>query len=96
MPSTPRLLPWCLPPSTTTTHYRTKRRRGVQDKKVKLKSPNFCVSPLRLSVRNIPPSWDEKQLKALFVGAVKERATKEKPQVKQVRRGCWQQSSARV
>lgn len=42
------------------------------------------MSPLRLSVRNIPGNYDEKKLKALFVKAVKERATKENPVIKQV------------
>jgi len=63
---------------------RGKRRRAAQEAKVKLRSPNFCISPLRLSVRNIPISWNEARLKSLFISAVKERATKEQPHVKQV------------
>jgi RNA recognition motif-containing protein len=43
------------------------------------------VSTTRLAVRNIPPSWDEKKLKAVFIAGVKERATKENPRVVQVR-----------
>lgn len=38
--------------------------------KLKLKSPNFTVSDMRLSVRNIPASWTEKQLKQAFITAV--------------------------
>ncbi len=42
------------------------------------------ISPTRLSVRNIPFSYTEAQLKALCVKAVKERASKEKPDIVQV------------
>jgi hypothetical protein len=42
------------------------------------------VSTTRLVVRNIPTNWDEARLKAAFIAGVKERATKEKPHVKQV------------
>lgn len=42
------------------------------------------VSTTRLAVRNIPVSWDEKRLKAVFIAGVKERATKENPKVVQV------------
>lgn len=42
------------------------------------------VSTTRLAIRNIPSSWDEQKLRAVFIAGVKERATKEKPQVKQV------------
>lgn len=41
------------------------------EKKTKLASPNFLVSRTRLSVRNIPPTWTEKQLKQLFVDSVR-------------------------
>lgn len=44
------------------------------------------MSTTRLQVRNVPASWDEKALKAVFVAGVKARATKEAPRVKQVRR----------
>jgi RNA recognition motif-containing protein len=64
---------------------RSKRKRAAEEKNIKLKSPNFAVSPLRLSVRNLPAGVDEKRLKALFVEAVKARATKERPTVKQVK-----------
>lgn len=33
---------------------RLKRQRAEKERKLKLKSPNFMVSPTRLSVRNIP------------------------------------------
>jgi nucleolar protein 4 len=42
------------------------------------------VSLTRLAIRNIPPSWDEKRLKAAFIAGVKQRATKENPKVVQV------------
>ena len=42
----------------------------AEEKKLKLKSPNFIVSSTRLSVRNLPASWDEKKVKDLFVAAV--------------------------
>lgn len=43
----------------------------AEEKKLKLRSPNFVVSDTRLSVRNIPASWTEKQLKAAFIQAVR-------------------------
>jgi hypothetical protein len=54
------------------------------------------VSTTRLAVRNIPPSWDEKRLKAAFIAGVKERATKENPKVVQVRMlaASWQTAYA--
>lgn len=64
--------------------YREKRRRAQEEKRTKLKSPNFVISPTRLSIRNIPFSMTEPQLRALAVRAVKERASKEKPVVTQV------------
>lgn len=66
---------------------RAKRKRATEEKKLKLKSPNFLVSTTRLSVRNIPFNLDEKALKALFLQAVKQRATKESPMIKQVSKG---------
>ena len=63
---------------------RQKRQRGASEKATKLKSPNFVVSTTRLSVRNIPFDMTEAQLRRLAVAAVKERASKEKPEVKQV------------
>ncbi|KAL4452269.1 hypothetical protein ABPG75_007931 [Micractinium tetrahymenae] len=64
---------------------RAKRKRAAEEKKLKLRSPNFVVSDTRLSVRNIPPSWTEKQLKACFIQAVKERAKKAQPVIKQAK-----------
>ena len=64
---------------------KAKRSRAAGEASLKLKSPNFAVSKTRLNVRNVPRSWDEKQLKKLFVEAVKERATKATPKVKQVK-----------
>lgn len=49
--------------------------------KQKLRSPNFMLSPTRLSLRNLPYSVDEAQLRALVTAAVKERATNEKPKI---------------
>lgn len=62
-----------------------KRRNGEREKKTKLASPNFTVSATRLSVRNIPLDMSEKQLKEIFTNAVKEKATKQNPQIKQVK-----------
>ncbi len=53
--------------------------------KQKLKSPNFMLSPTRLSLRNLPYDVDEAQLKALVIAAVKERATSERPRVLSVK-----------
>jgi len=64
---------------------KAKRKRGVEEARTKLRSPNFCVSKTRLNVRNVPRSWDEKKVKALFIAAVKERATKSNPKVVQVK-----------
>ncbi|KAG2482067.1 hypothetical protein HYH03_018977 [Edaphochlamys debaryana] len=58
-----------------------KRKRGAEEKNIKLKSPNFIVSRTRLSVRNIPHGTTEAQLRALFIKAVRDRATKEQPRV---------------
>ena len=63
---------------------RNRRTRAASEKNLKLRSPNFFVSMTRLSVRNLPPSLDEKSLKKLVVAAVRERAVKEDPHVKQV------------
>lgn len=54
------------PPQPSSTHHPT------EEKKLKLKSPNFVVSDTRLSVRNVPHAWTEKQLKAAFIAAVSE------------------------
>lgn len=34
-------------------------------------APNFVVSPTRLCVHHIPPDVDEKELRSIFLGAVK-------------------------
>jgi len=46
------------------------------EKKRKLKNPNFVVSPTRLCVHHIPPDVDEKELRSIFLGAVKEYIAK--------------------
>ena len=43
-----------------------KRLAAIQKKKQKLHNPNFCVSPVRLSVRNLPKQLDEAKLKHMF------------------------------
>ncbi|TMW67104.1 hypothetical protein Poli38472_012220 [Pythium oligandrum] len=43
-----------------------KRRRAIREKKEKLKNPLIFVSPVRLSVRNLATSVDDKQLKQIF------------------------------
>lgn len=49
---------------------RSKRKRAAEEKNTKLRSPNFSVSRTRLSVRNIPFTLQEKELKQLFIAAV--------------------------
>ena len=53
---------------------RNRRTRAAAEKNMKLRSPNFFVSTTRLSLRNIPPSLDEKALKKLVVAAVRTAA----------------------
>lgn len=48
-----------------------RRKRASMEKATKLRSPNFFVSPTRLSLRNLPFSLDEKALKSLLVAAVR-------------------------
>jgi nucleolar protein 4 len=48
----------------------------AEEKKLKLKSPNFVVSDTRLSVRNLPLSWTERQLKQAFIAAVSQGASR--------------------
>ncbi|KAI9919789.1 hypothetical protein PsorP6_017437 [Peronosclerospora sorghi] len=43
-----------------------KRRRAIREKKLKLQNPMFFVSPVRLFVRNLSTSLDERELKKLF------------------------------
>lgn len=61
------------PPDTrfTPTGDKARRRAAAADKAAKLKSPNFCVSPTRLHLANIPKSLDEKALKQLLLDAVR-------------------------
>ena len=47
-----------------------RRRRAAAEKATKLRSPNFCVSPTRLSMRNLPFSLSEAELKQLLLAAV--------------------------
>lgn len=51
---------------------------------LKLKNPNFSVSLTRLSVRNIPKNATEKDLRKIFVDAVKNSGEKN-PYIKQVK-----------
>ncbi len=74
-----------LPHATPFAPCRQKRTRAAEEMKQKLKSPNFMLSPTRLSLRNLPYDVDEAQLKALVVAAVKERASKERPRVLSVK-----------
>uniref|UniRef100_A0AAV1V5M8 RRM domain-containing protein n=1 Tax=Peronospora matthiolae TaxID=2874970 RepID=A0AAV1V5M8_9STRA len=43
-----------------------KRRRAIREKKLKLQNPMYFVSPLRLSVRNLSTTLDDRALKKLF------------------------------
>ncbi|KAI9919075.1 hypothetical protein PsorP6_011672 [Peronosclerospora sorghi] len=43
-----------------------KRRRAIREKKLKLQNPMYFVSPVRLSVRNLSTSLDDRELKKLF------------------------------
>jgi nucleolar protein 4 len=58
-----------------------KRMKSLQEKKTKLSNPNFFVSKTRLSVRNMPPTLDEKQLKRIFM----QGAFGTRPRLKQVK-----------
>eukprot|EP00252_Welwitschia_mirabilis_P008648 TRINITY_DN2064_c0_g1_i1.p1 TRINITY_DN2064_c0_g1~~TRINITY_DN2064_c0_g1_i1.p1 ORF type:complete len:973 (-),score=289.26 TRINITY_DN2064_c0_g1_i1:319-3237(-) len=62
-----------------------KRQEIAQKKAIKLRSPNFHVSRSRLCVYNLPNSITEKKLKKLFIDAVKSRAYKQNPVIKQVK-----------
>eukprot|EP00850_Spirogloea_muscicola_P011480 SM000071S21104 [mRNA] locus=s71:474335:480295:+ [translate_table: standard] len=66
-------------------HDTLKRDRLGTEKQLKLASPNFYVSPTRLLVHNIPKNMTEKELRILFLDAVKSRATKQSPTIKQVK-----------
>ncbi|KAG6540867.1 hypothetical protein Mapa_017741 [Marchantia paleacea] len=62
-----------------------KRQMLEYEKSTKLRSPNFHVSRTRLSVHNVPKGFTEKALKKLFIEAVKSRASKQQPVIKQVK-----------
>ncbi|CAM6106981.1 unnamed protein product [Calypogeia fissa] len=62
-----------------------KRQQLEHEKATKLRSPNFHVSKTRLLVHNIPKTVPEKELKKLFIEAVKSRASKQHPVIKQVK-----------
>ena len=48
---------------------RRKREDAWAQKKEKLKSPNFLVSDVRLSIRNLPPAIDEDKLRSIALSA---------------------------
>lgn len=62
-----------------------KRKQVEHEKATKLRSPNFHVSTTRLAVHNIPKDMTEKELKQLFIQAVKSKASKQNPALKQVK-----------
>ncbi|KAL3680177.1 hypothetical protein R1sor_023133 [Riccia sorocarpa] len=62
-----------------------KRKMLEREKGTKLRSPNFHISRTRLSVHNVPKGLTEKALKKLFIDAVKARASKQHPVIKQVK-----------
>ncbi|CAI9103761.1 OLC1v1002305C1 [Oldenlandia corymbosa var. corymbosa] len=67
--------------STSDMH---KRKMLKEKKETKLRSPNFHVSRTRLAIYNLPKSMNDKKLKQLCVNAVKSRATKQNPDIRQV------------
>ncbi|XAR59587.1 hypothetical protein NMG60_11015474 [Bertholletia excelsa] len=62
-----------------------KRQMLERKKMTKLQSPNFHVSRTRLVIYNLPKSMTERELKKLCIDAVKSRATKQKPVVRQIK-----------
>ncbi|KAF1885473.1 hypothetical protein Lal_00029362 [Lupinus albus] len=62
-----------------------KRQDLEKKKKTKLQSPNFHVSTTRLIIYNLPKTMTEKQLKKLCIDAVKSKATKQKPFIRQIK-----------
>jgi nucleolar protein 4 len=62
-----------------------RRAACLREKTSKLRSPNFFVSKFRLSVHNLPRKVDDKKLKQIFLDAVKRKATKEQPIVRQAK-----------
>lgn len=67
------------------TNDQNRRRGAAAERKLKLVSPNFFVSPTRLHFMNVPTSWDEKGLKEACRSAIVARASKARPKMKQVR-----------
>ena len=87
---TPACLPACLHarlPACHSSLAHTLASRLSNEKLTKLRSPNFTVSTTRLAVHNVPKDMSERELKELFIRAVKQRATKQQPVIKQVREG---------
>ncbi|KAF8013520.1 hypothetical protein BT93_I1382 [Corymbia citriodora subsp. variegata] len=62
-----------------------KRKALEREKMTKLQSPNFHVSRTRLVIYNLPKSMTEKELKKLCLEAVISRATKQKPDIRQIK-----------
>ncbi|KAF7841006.1 RNA-binding protein 28 [Senna tora] len=62
-----------------------KRQELEKKKTTKLQSPNFHVSRTRLVIYNLPKSMTEKVLKKLCIDAVTSRATKQKPEIRQIK-----------
>eukprot|EP00897_Mesotaenium_endlicherianum_P008504 jgi/Mesen1/7682/ME000403S06864 len=62
-----------------------RRQRLEREKETKLRSPMFAVSRTRLAVHNVPKDMGERALKELFLAAVRQRATKQHPVIKQVK-----------
>lgn len=62
-----------------------KRKALEREKMTKLQSPNFHVARTRLVIYNLPKSMTEKELKKLCCEAVISRATKQKPDIRQIK-----------
>lgn len=60
-----------------------KRKKAWSEKKAKLKNPNYSVSNVRLSVRNMPVDLDEKGLRAVFLKAAKNANIPKPPKIVQ-------------
>ena len=61
-----------------------RRRQAAQDTAAKLESPYYYVSRTRLSIRNLPHTVDETQLKLLIWQAVRRHAPQARFHIKQV------------
>merc|ERR1719419_1981078 len=53
-----------------------RRMKLISLKKQKLKNTNFFISDTRLSVHNLPATWDEKKLKHVFIEAMTSNGVK--------------------